>query len=181
DDLPEGLPWMTSHQGEEYHINNAGLVLLAPFFSVVFKDLGYVGKGRGFVNKQACMRAVHFSQFLVTAEHYPPECGMTLNKILCGMEVNEPMERFIDLTAKELDAAQEVIDSALKHWTVLKRTSAPVFRQTFLQHEGILTSQSSNWLLRIERTSVDVLIDMLPWTISIIKHPWMKQPVMVEW
>lgn len=181
DDLPEGLPWMTLHQGEKYHINNAGLVLLAPFFSVVFKNLGYVGKRRGFVNKQACMRAVHFSQFLVTAKHYPPECGMTLNKILCGMEVNEPMERFIDLTAKELDAAQEVIDSALEHWTVLKRTSAPVFRQTFLQHEGILTSQGSNWLLRIERTSVDVLIDMLPWTISIIKHPWMKQPVMVEW
>ena len=179
--LPEGLPWITPHQGEEYHINNAGLVLLAPFFGVVFKDLGYVDKGRGFVSQEACIRAVHFSQFLVTAEHYPPECGMTLNKILCGMEVNEPMERFIDLTAKELDAAQEVIDSALEHWTVLKRTSAPVFRQTFLQHEGILTSQSSNWLLRIERTSVDVLIDMLPWTISIIKHPWMKQPVMVEW
>ena len=182
DYLSEGFPWMTPHQGEEYHINNAGLVLLAPFFSVVFKDLGYVdNKGRGFINEQACIRAVHFSQFLVTAEHHPPECGLTLNKILCGVEVGKPIERFIDLTNKELDAAQEVIDSALEHWTVLKKTSAPVFRQTFLQHEGILTSQSGNWLLRIERTSVDVLIDMLPWTISIIKHPWMKQPVMVEW
>jgi hypothetical protein len=87
----------------------------------------------------------------------------------------------MDLSEQEIDAAGEVLDSALAHWTVLKRTTAPVFQRTFLQHEGILTRESSNWLLRIERISVDMLIDTLPWTISIIKHPWMKQPVMVEW
>jgi hypothetical protein len=172
---------MTPYETQEFHINNAGLVLVAPFLGMVFKDLGYLTKGRDFVTAAARIRAVHFSQYLVTSEQHPAECDLALNKVICGMQVDEPLERFIDLTQPERDAAREVLDSALEHWTALKRTSAPVFQQTFLQHEGILTKESSHWLLRIERISVDVLIDTLPWTISVIKHPWMKQPVMVEW
>ena len=87
----------------------------------------------------------------------------------------------ISHAAGQREAAEDVIKSAIGHWTVLKRTSVPIFRQTFLQHDGILTGAGGNWLLRIERISADVLIDTLPWTISIIKHPWMRQPVMVEW
>ena len=180
-DPAEGLPWMSRCEVEEFHINNAGLILLAPFFGIVFKDIGYLDKKGGFASEEFRIRAVHFSQFLVASEPHPPEANLALNKVLCGMEVAEPMERFIDLTDKEQGAAQEVIDSALTHWSALKRTSGPVFRQTFLKHEGILTFQGNNWLLRVERTSVDVLLDTLPWTISIIKHPWMKQPLMVEW
>jgi hypothetical protein len=176
-----GLPWMTPYETQEFHINNAGLVLVAPFLGMVFKDLGYLNKGRDFVTEAARIRAVHFSQYLVTSEQHPAECGLALNKIICGMKMDAPLERFVDLTQPESNAAREVLDSALEHWTALKRTSAPVFQQTFLQHEGILTRESSHWLLRIERISADVLIDTLPWTISIIKHPWMKQPVMVEW
>lgn len=176
-----GAPWMTPYDSEEFHVNNAGLVLVAPFFGMVFRDLGYLDKGRDFVTAEARIRAVHFSQFLVTSEQHPAECNLMLNKILCGLVVDEPLARFIDLTQPELDAAAEILDSALKHWSALKRTSAPVFQQTFLRHEGILTKESGSWLLRIERTSLDVMIDTLPWTISVIKHPWMKQPVMVEW
>ena len=180
-DPTAGFPWMTPYEREEFHINNAGLVLVAPFFGMVFNDLGYLDKERDFVTAEARIRAVHFSQFLVTSEQHSAEGGLMLNKIICGLEVDEPLERFIDLTQPELDAAAEILDSALKHWSALKRTSAPVFQQTFLQREGILTKENGSWLLRIERISADVLIDTLPWTISIIKHPWMKQPVMVEW
>lgn len=172
---------MSSYETEEFHVTNAGLVLLAPFFGQVFKNLGYLNKERDFISEDMRVRAIHFSQFLVTDKQHPPESTLVLNKILCGMEVNESLERYIDVTAAERGAAQEVIDSALEHWTALKRTSAPVFRQTFLRHEGILTYQGTSRLLRIERTSVDVLLDTLPWTISIIKHPWMQQPVIVEW
>lgn len=178
--LSENFPWMTPLENKEYHITNAGLVLVAPFFDMIFKNLGYLDKESQFVSSEARIRAVHLSQFLVTGEGHPAECTLMLNKILCNMGVDEPLERFVDLTNQELDAGREVLDSALEHWTVLKRTSVPVFQQTFLQHEGILTKENS-WLLRIERTSVDVLIDTVPWTISIIKHPWMQHALMVEW
>jgi hypothetical protein len=180
-DPSEGLPWRSPFEAEAFHITNAGLVLLAPFFGMVFKDLGYLDERRDFIFPEARVRAVHFSQFLVTAEQHPAECHLVLNKILCGMDAAEAVERFVDLTVQEHAAAAEVLDSAIEHWSVLKRTSAPVFRQTFLQHAGILSGRSGNWLLRVERTPVDVLIDTLPWTISIIKHPWMPQPLMVEW
>lgn len=180
-DPAAGIPWRTPYEVDEFHIANAGLVLVAPFFGMVFRDLGYLNPDREFVDTQAKIRAVHFSQFLVTSEQHPAECDLMLNKILCGMDVNDPIERFIDLTEPELDSAEEILDSALTHWKALKRTSAPVFQQTFLHHEGIMNEENGSWLLRIERTAVDVMLDTLPWTISIIKHPWMPQPVMVEW
>ena len=173
--------WMTPYDAEAFHIHNAGLVLVAPFFRMVFKDLGLLDDEDEFATSQARMRAFHFSQYVVTAKPHPAECDLVLNKIICGMEVDEPVKRFYDLTDREREAAEDVIKSAIGHWTVLKRTSVPIFRQTFLQHDGILTGAGGNWLLRIERISADVLIDTLPWTISIIKHPWMRQPVMVEW
>lgn len=177
----DGPPWRSPFEAEAFHINNAGLVLVAPFFGMVFKDLGYLTKGRGFMSEAVRIRAVHFSQFLVTGEQHPAECHLVLNKILCGLDVAEPVRRFLDLNDAELAAAGEVLASALEHWSILKRTSVPVFRETFLQRAGILTRVNDHWLLRIERTGVDVLIDTLPWTISMIKHPWMPQALMVEW
>ena len=173
--------WRSPFEAEMFHIDNAGLVLLAPFFGRVFKNLGYLDQQRHFVSDAARTRAVHFSQFLVTAEQHPAECSLVLNKILCGLAVAEPVQRFVELSEDERAAAGEVVDSALQHWSALKRTSAPVFRETFLQHVGILGRGDGHWLLRIERTAVDVLLDSLPWAISIIKHPWMHQALMVDW
>jgi hypothetical protein len=175
------VSWLTPYEADAFHLHNAGLVLVALFFGRAFKDLGYLENGREFATDETRVRAVHFSQFLVTAEPHPAECDLVLNKILCGMDVADPLVRFLDLTEKEREAATDVLTSAVKHWTVLKQTSVPVFQQTFLQHDGILTRESGHWLLRIERLSADVLIDTLPWTISIIKHPWMQQAIMVEW
>ena len=35
--------------------------------------------------------------------------------------------------------------------------------------------------LYVERKGVDVLLESLPWTISIIKLPWMQDSLQVEW
>ncbi len=76
---------MSRHEVEEFHINNAGLVLLAPFFGLVFKDLGYLDHKRNFASEELRVRAVHFSQFLVITEQYPQEAN--LNCVLKGRAV----------------------------------------------------------------------------------------------
>lgn len=172
--------WLTPPM-ETFHIHNAGLVLLAPFFRSVFKDLNYLNKDNKFVDDRAQARAIHLTQFLVTGGKYPAESDLVLNKILCGLEKEEPLERFLSLNEKEEEVAMDLLLSAIGHWKSLKKTSAPVFRQTFLRHFGILDKKGETWRLRIERTAIDVLIDTLPWTISVIKQPWMNRPVMVEW
>jgi hypothetical protein len=53
---------------------------------------------------------------------------------------------------------------------------------TFLQKEGKLKRQDENWDLLIHRDSaVETLIDRLPWGISMIKMPWNKATINVEW
>jgi hypothetical protein len=37
------------------------------------------------------------------------------------------------------------------------------------------------WHLKVEQKGIDVLLDHLPWSFSLIKHGWMKRPVHVEW
>ncbi len=173
-------PWFTPHM-DSFHIHNAGLVLTAPFFRSVFKDLNYLNGKNRFKDDHMQVRAVHFTQFLITGEKFPPETDLVLNKLLCGIGPETPVERFIELNREEVEVATDLLVSAIDHWKTLKKTSVPVFRQTFLRHFGILEKLGGNLRLRIERTAIDVLIDTLPWTISVIKHPWMSRPLMVEW
>jgi hypothetical protein len=37
------------------------------------------------------------------------------------------------------------------------------------------------WRLEVERKTLDVLMDDLPWSFSMILHPWMAEPITVAW
>ncbi len=54
-------------------------------------------------------------------------------------------------------------------------------RQTFLQREGKLERGADAWKLRVQRKTVDVLVDQVPWSLSVVFHPWMREPVHVTW
>ena len=38
-----------------------------------------------------------------------------------------------------------------------------------------------DWLLRVEARTVDILLDQLPWGVSLVKLPWMDRLLRVEW
>jgi hypothetical protein len=138
-------------------IRNAGLVLTAPFLPAFFSNLGYVVEGR-FVDTNHQRRAARLLQEFLP-EFDRSEAEMPLNKLLCGLSMDEP----------------------IPHWRVLKDTSVDGFKTSFFEREGVLEQGDRQWLLRIKRESVDVLLDTLPWPISMIKHKWMEHPIMVEW
>lgn len=37
------------------------------------------------------------------------------------------------------------------------------------------------WYLDVDPGTFDMLLDSLPWSFSIIKHPWMERAVHVNW
>ena len=39
---PQAISWLTPYEADAFHLHNAGLVLVAPFFGRVFKDLDYL-------------------------------------------------------------------------------------------------------------------------------------------
>ncbi|MEO1401775.1 MAG: contractile injection system tape measure protein [Cyanobacteria bacterium J06635_1] len=40
---------------------------------------------------------------------------------------------------------------------------------------------NDHWLLQIERETYDILLDQLPWSIRVVKLPWMPKLLYVEW
>ncbi len=69
----------------------------------------------------------------------------------------------------------------LVRWEAIEGTSLDGLRETFLQREGRLERRPDGWHLRVQRQPVDVLVDQLPWSISVVYHRWMDWPVFVEW
>ena len=165
---------------EEIYIENAGLIICWNYMSIFFKEFKLV-VNKEFVNEEAAQRAVHLLQYMATKEENVAEHELALNKILCGLPVDNPISIDFKLTEKEKDECENLLQAVLDNWKVLKNTSPQSLRETFLIKEGVLTKIDNEWHLRLERTAVDMLIDKLPWNISMINLPWNDHIIHVNW
>ena len=130
---------------------------------------------------EALSRAVHLLQYLVDGSMSEPEPGLALNKILCGAALEEAVEKEIALTEEERQVCEHLLKSMIANWSVIENTSIDGLQQTFLRREGKLEQTRDGWKLLIQRKTVDVLVDQIPWSISVIFHEWMPQPLFVKW
>ena len=163
------------------YIANAGLVLVWPFLTVLFERLGYVAE-RQFQGIEQMTRAAYLLQFLATGEEQPPEHLLALNKLLCGVGRTLPLVRELPLTADEKATGESLLGAVIARWgDVLKNTSLAGLRETFLQRPGKLVWGNDRVTLTVETKTVDILLDQRPWSIALIKLPWMALPLYVSW
>jgi hypothetical protein len=158
-------------------VQNAGLVILAPFLPVFFKDCGLV-KDFSFSNTD---RAIALLHYIVHGNLNYKEFNVTLNKILCGIEEVEPVSLIKEITEEEINKVNDLLTSVISHWKMLKNTSPDGLREGFLQREGKLSFKNDSWYLQVEQKTMDILLQNLPWSIGIIKLPWMKSFLKTEW
>ncbi len=163
------------------NITNAGLVLLYPYLKTIFSRLDWLHKER-FVSNDAQTKALLLTDYLVFGgEGAATENQMILNKILCGVEPKESFNPLVILSENEKQEADDLLRSAINHWVVLKNTSPEGYRHSFLRRTGVLRFKDETWHLRVERKSYDMLLESLPYTLSLIQLPWMKNKLVVEW
>lgn len=165
---------------EDIMIHNAGMVILWPFLETLFTGLSLM-ENKEFVSASATHRAALLLNYLVTKETVVPEYELILCKVLCGFPTEEPLPAAITLSPEEEEECENLLNVVAVRWTALKGTSGEAMRQTFLQKDGLLKQQENGWYLRIERATVDILVDKLPWGISIIRLPWTEKILYVEW
>ena len=165
---------------EALFINNAGIVIAAPYLPRLFSMLGLAGE-KAFVDAAAAERGVLLMQYAVTGERQAPEPLLLLNKILCGLPLEWPVGRDFEPSPAERDAVDGLLRAIIGHWTALGQTSVAGLRQTFLQREGRLEHSDDTWQLQVQPQTFDVLMDRLPWGFSIIKYPWMREVLHVQW
>ncbi len=168
-----------------WYVRNAGLVLLYPFIEPLLRNIGFLDdEGRFLPNRQRdvpmVLQQVVYGSPL--AGQYVDEQELALNKVLCGL----PPEAFVDCTHVEStpavqQACDELLAAVIGHWNVLRNTSIAGLQETFLQREGKLTIKGDQWRLHVESRGADVLLSSLPWSIGVIKLPWMDRLLHVEW
>lgn len=167
-------------EGDSIEIPNAGLVIPAQFFPMFFEAVGLVKK-KEFVTAEAAKHAALLLQYALTGDTDMPEQELILNKILCGLPPDEPLPRTLHISKQEDEEVNNLLTSVTEHWKALKGTSMRGLRQTFLNRPGLLTKDAGGWNIYVERITVDILLDHLPWSISIIKMPWNDEFIHVEW
>jgi|GEM_PF-6976395 len=166
---------------EDLLVSNAGIIIITPFLPTFFKALELYD-GKAFVSPEAVERAVCLLHYLSTGSADDmQEHDMLLNKIICGMEISEPVALQFELTEKEKEECHGLLEAVAGNWPALKGTSGEGMRDAFFTREGILEKHANGWNLKIERITIDILLDRLTWGISIVKLPWSKEMIFTNW
>lgn len=164
----------------EIIVQNAGLVLVHPFLKTFFTETGIL-TGNGNFLKEKQMLAVQALHFLAAGKEEFFEANMVFEKYLTGTPLNMPVQRESLLTDKIKAEANEMLRQVIKYWPALKNTSPDGLRQNFLQRDGKLIQNEKNYRLLVERKTQDILLEQIDWNISVVKLPWMKNLIHVEW
>ena len=168
---------------EELYVENAGLILLHPFLQPFFKEI-QLTKDNLFVDDYARMKAVLFTQHLVYGTTIFEEHQLTLNKLLCGFQIDEPIIKELEITTEKKAAVKDLLQQVIHLWqknNVQVNASIEGLQQSFLQRPGKLVQKDNNWHLQVEQKPYDMLLSSLPWGIGIIKTPWMEGMLWVDW
>lgn len=185
-DSAPSLPFPPEAEGSgALLVRNAGLVLIAPYLPQCFAQAKLWTSDAdgtpGWTDPAAPGRAVHLLQYLVDGRTDAPEPGLALCKILCGLPMDWPVPVQIVPSALERDVAESLLAAVIANWPILAGSTIAALRETFLVREGCLSETELGWSLVVERKTLDVLVDAIPWSYSMILHPWMHLPLSVAW
>jgi hypothetical protein len=165
---------------DDIFLDNAGAVLLHPFLNMLFNCTGLT-ENSTFIDEEARQKAIYLIHYLATGNTSAEEHELVLPKVLCEFPLQEPLSTGIAITAAEMEEGDHLLEEVIAKWQVLKNASITALRESFLQRKGKLSWKKDNLNLHLEPGPVDMLLDHLPWTVSIIKLPWMKTFIHVEW
>ncbi len=186
--LPEGkqpLPVDVGFKREEVteegtYFPNAGLILVHPFLSTFFHRVG-IWNGAGFASLPARQKAIFLLHFLATGERKAPEYELVFPKLLCGYALEMPVPGEMELTEEECSEAVVLLENVVLRWERLGNTTVDGLREGFLRRQGKLADKGGRLVLQVESSGIDVLLDHLPWNFNLVKLPWLKDLLYVEW
>lgn len=161
-------------------IRNAGIVIISPYFVMLFDRLGLV-RGNKFTTRENQIKAVQYLQYVITGLSNTEEIYLPLNKVLCGLALSEAVPDEIDVSEDDKELINSLISAVISHWTAIGNSSIDGFRGNWLVRDGILVEFVDKWELTVDKRAYDLLINKSPFAFSIIKYPWMQKPLHVIW
>ena len=161
-------------------VSNSGLAIISVFLPRFFEELEMLTNGE-FINNEAARRATLLTQYVISGEFVFRENELIMNKVICGVEIENPVPESIEVTSEETELAESLLHAVISHWKTLGSTSIAGLRETFLIRSGRIFETDQSWNLEVETKGFDVLLDSIPWSFGLIYLPWMKKPIKVNW
>ena len=158
-------------------IENAGLVLAAPFLPYFFRNQGYL-KGMRFTDEVSHARAIYLLQYMAN-EEYNAKGNLRLNALLCGWPDRQALPPAPMLNVAEKQQADQVLEAICSHWTALGDMGTETLRHRYLKRRGTLETGLES-VLRVEPQPQDKLLRELPWVYAITQTPW-SEKIAVHW
>lgn len=165
---------------EGVYVAYAGIVLFHPYLPSLFEQLQLTLNGV-WLSKESKKKGVQLLAYISTGLGKCPEHKMLLFKFLCGLSGDVYVPSMIDLNSKEEEECKNLMKAVLNHWKVLGNVSLDGLREGFIERDGKLIKDKTQWKLIVEQKAQDVLLQQLPWGIGTIKLPWMKEMIWVHW
>ncbi|MBU3030126.1 contractile injection system tape measure protein [Paracoccus marinaquae] len=156
----------------------AGLVILHPFLQLLFQRLG-------LLTPQPSIHPEHLPQALATllalSGTDASRGADPMHRLLLGLPDGAPLILPEPLDDAGRDLIDGLLRSVIAHWGRLGNTSPDGLRQTFLRRGGILRFDEAGAHLRVAPGPYDMLLDGLPWSLTVFALPWMRQPCHIGW
>lgn len=161
-------------------VKNAGMVLLNNYIPTLLERLQLVNN-KQFISNDAQQAAVHYLQYAATGLQNTEEHLLPLNKLLCGMPIEDAMTVQINVQETQKELIEGLLKAMISYWPTIGQSSVAGLRGNWFVRDGLLTETEERWELTVEKKPYDVLINRSPFSFSIIRYPWMPKPLHVNW
>lgn len=180
EDQPEGISTFMS-DGRHYETDVAGIVLLHPFLPIFFQRVGLLDAQNRFLSLEKQLHAVHLLRYLAGKNQPHQSYQLVLEKIVCGLPPDFPIPSEYEVGDDEKMEISDLFGAVRQYWRAVSETSTPGIQRSFIHRQGMACFEEPYWVLRVEESAVDILMDEIPWELSMLVLPWCEFPVWVEW
>ena len=159
---------------------SAGLILFNPYLPTLFARRELTEAG-AFRSEDAIAQAFDLLHHILAGNAAYDGAPRPLERTICGVPPEVSIRPPLRLDADAAALVDGLLQSVISQWKVLGNTSIEGLRESFLRREGVLEWHEEQTLLRVSPKSFDMLLDSIPWTINLLKFPWMDKPLHVNW
>ena len=165
----------TQNNHLQKRLSNCGIVFLHPYLNPFFEAQGLV-RNKKLKNRSCQIKAIQLMLYLATSTSDFTEADeLSFFQMLVEFPTNDFIVFQKPLTQKEKNDCNIVLQSLIDQWSALKSISIEGLQEQFIQREAIISDTESSIEINIETSSVDVLLDTIPFNFRNVKLPWLKK------
>jgi len=109
-------------------VRNAGLVLINNYIPKLFEYLDLMENDQ-FKSSNSQLDAVHYLQYVANGIPKTIESHLYLNKLLCGLQITEPINERIDIPEPHRKIISEMIMAIISQWPQIGESSVGGFME----------------------------------------------------